>query len=200
MTRVSHFGVHWDGPVGWLLQNGEATNALGFKQACPISPPRGRCNHAVPAADGHYSYGEYLDDPLFRAMLPVPRENRLFFLSSAQEGVVHQLSQMSSPLGPVVFPAWAVTPRIIQAQMHHSNVQPWVITQVKAKDHRLLELCASLSPYAPRTVVFVGGHDVPVPRGVQPITTRLRGETQAPWELIGATALRRYLRKEPHDC
>lgn len=198
MTQASHFGVHWEGPIGWLLQGDGAENALGIKQECTFFPPKGRCSHRIVLGVGPPPP----DDPLVHALLPLPdRAQRLFFLggSTAQAmGVLRPLLRMSSPLEMPVTPIWATTARETTKQLGLTNVQPWVITDVAPKDIGRLREIVSLSYASPRTILFVGSGDTPTPPTLQVLETSLWGQDLKgePWEKIGAQALRRHLRKE----
>lgn len=213
MAQVDHYGLHWAGPVGWLLQGRKGSNFIGFRDECPFEPPRTVCNHLIPAAAPvpdrvHWAqFLELLLDPLVQAMLPVPGgpTTRAFYLPDPHDELVLHLtclSRLSSPIKPVVWPVSMLgTKGAIEREMQSTNVQPLVITQMSLGDQGLIDLIAKTSAYAPRTVILTGLPDMVARVPMKRLTTEiaqvdLRQLMVLPLENIGAAVLRKHSRKE----
>ncbi len=212
MDQVEHFGAHWDGSIGWLQQGRGSTNFLGLPKSSPFRNPKTECNHLFPVAAPipdkvHWeAMMRIKDDPLFQAMLPVPREmdDRAFYLEDPYDDLnlyIASLSRLSSPIHSVLKPAWMIKGKELERQMTATNVQTWVITQMDRKHVELLSAINNSTNYLPRTVLITGAADVPVPSKIKKITTKIRDTELSdlmtlPFEILGATLLRRYMRKE----
>ena len=214
MIQVDNYGVHWDGPVAWLLQGRSGSNFVGLGQKCPFEIRGGVCNHMIvgtsPVPDRvHWvAFEKLLQDPLVRAMLPIPGDvdRKSFFVSDPGDTLalyLSTLSRLSSPIRTPVRPIWVIDRRTeIERALRSTNVQPWIVTQVSQKNQALVDMIAKSADYFPRTVIMTGGGDVVVPRNVHRIETKI-GETSLadllmlPLETLGAAVLRKYARKEP---
>lgn len=215
---VSHYGIHWDANnIAFLMQGRGGTNAVGLKEKAPfivrLSSKQRHCNHQIPLAtpvpnDHHWNFfRQLLNDPLVRAMLPIPKETGgAFFIEDRGEQLVMvlvMLSKMSSPIYPVVVPAWTMTKEAVIYVLQETNVQPLVLTEVEAKHSDILAQVAKSAVYLPRKIVFVGQADVVVPQTVKRIRTSLLSEQYnlsdlmaLPWESLGAVVVRKYMRGE----
>lgn len=205
----SHFGVHWDGPVGWLLQSGGGANALGIKGDCPFPQPRGGCEHAIdlegaPPSKSHWGiFKQFLDDPLVQAALPLPRppDQRGFLLGEGWDTALTILARLCTPKAPAALPLWRLFHLELKGAQGRSNIQPWIVTQFTVKDQRKLQLIAAAVPALPRTVILAGSELLPCPVQLSRIRPTLTPSDlvtlqSLPLEAIGAEIVRRYLRKE----
>ena len=214
MIQVDHFGVHWDGPVAWLLQGRSGANFVGLGQKCPFQIRGGVCNHMIvptaPVPDRvHWAaFERLLGDPLVQAMLPIPgaMDRKSFFISDPGDTLplyLATLSRLSSPIRTPVRPIWVIDRRVeIERELTRTNVQPWIVTQVTQKNQALVDMIAKSADYFPRTVILTGGGDVVVPKNLHRIETKISKTPLAdlltlPLETLGAAVLRKYARKEP---
>lgn len=211
-SHAECFGLHWDGPVAWLLQGRKGSNFVGIRGQCPFNNPKGMCNHLVPTAapipDKHHweIFQKLLKDPLVEVMLPVPRRpgERAYYIEDPDDSLslyLSCLSRMSSPIQSIVRPAWMVRPSDIERELHGSNIQPWLVTRVSVKELKLMEQLSSVTNYFPRTLILTGTSDVPVPSGFTKLQTSIKDFpvedlVRLPFEMLGATAIRRFCRRE----
>lgn len=212
MIQVEYFGLHWDGGIGWLQQGRNATNFVGLSKRSPYQNPKGMCNHMIPPTapvPDKLQWAAFLkisEDPLVKAMLPVPHPEgeRAFYINDPYDDLsiyLTCLSRLSSPITSVVKPAWTVRPAAAQRELNATNVQPWVITQVSTKEASLVSDIAKATNYFPRVVVMTGKPEVPVPSTFTRIETSIRDTPLEDLmvlslENIGAALVRRYARKE----
>jgi hypothetical protein len=98
---------------------------------------------------------------------------------------------------------WNIKPPVLLNELETTNIQPLVVTDCMPKDSSLIRQVADMGAYKPRTVVFAGASDVILPPTVQRIQTRLTADDFSqsdmitlPWESIGATIIRKYMRRE----
>jgi hypothetical protein len=214
---VAHYGIHADEIGVMFLEQGRgSTNAVGLnkKSGLVVKLPSGKkhCNHMIPLsipvpADQHWdAFAALLDDPLVRAMLPIPKaDGGVYFVETQPnlDQVLVLLSKMSSPIHNIVVPAWMLTPQAIVTELQSTNVQPFVIVGVEPQHSQMLSQVAQAAPFLPRKVVFVGTSDVIVPPNVQRLKTKLASQAYQmadlmvlPWEALGAVVVRKFMRKE----
>lgn len=215
MTQVECFGLHFDGPIGWLQQGRGGANFLGLNQKSPFQNPKGMCNHLIPNAAPipdkfHWEpFQKLLRDPLVRAMLPIPAlpGARAFYIEDPYDDLslyLNCLSRMTAPISSICRPAWMVKTPDLEKELSRTNVQPLVITQMNTKSIALLNGIGMATNYLPRTVIVTGASDVPVPAQIRKIETHIRDYpiedlVILPLENLGVTALRRFVRKEKID-
>lgn len=212
---VESYGLHWQGSVAWLIQGRGGTNFVGLNAQAPFRAKGGECNHLIPAAAPipdrvHWEGWQRISkDPLARMMLPLPRrvdERAAFFPGDGSLDLyLATLSRLSSPINPIVKPAWLVTTKDLDRELSMSNIQPLVITGVKTRDQPLVDRIGQLVAFKPRPVVLVGDPDVVVSPPMRRFRTGLADVPLTdlmalPFENIGATILRRYSRKEDIDA
>jgi hypothetical protein len=165
-------------------------------------------NTSVPS-DLHWDYlSQLYSEDLVRAMLPIPKlDGGAYWLEESPgiEVILTALARMSSPIHPVVIPIWMVkaADNIID-ELHSTNVQPLVLTGVEPKHSSLIADVAKAATILPRRVIFVGNADVIVPPTAKRITTQLTNPdlfnvqdfNALPWEQLGATVVRKFMRRE----
>ena len=212
-TVVSHYGIHWaPNGIAFLMQGRGGTNAVGLKEKPPfeVRLPTGKhCNHQIPLAipvphDVHWLYlQQLLDDPLVQAMLPIPKTDGgcYFIADEANEPYLVLLSKLSSPIYPCVVPVTTPTPEAIIQELQQTNVQPFSVTRLEAKHSSLIGQVAKSATYLPRKLVMCGQKDVVLPPVVMRIETKLdafdmNDLVSLPWEGLGATIVRKFMRKE----
>lgn len=211
------YGVHW-APSGlaFLQQGRGGTNAFGYRERSPFVvklPSRKRhCNHQIPLAtpvpnDYHWDYFLRVStDPVVRTMLPIPKIEPGGAYIEDNDGslTLHliALSRMSSPIYSAVVPMWQVTRQGMMDELVQTNVQPFVITGCEPKHSSLIQELAAASLYNPRMLVFVGRSDVVLSQNIRRIKPTILKQlpieefSGLPWEAIGATVCRKYMRDE----
>lgn len=215
MTQVECFGLHFDGPVGWLQQGRGGTNFVGLNKRSPFTNPKGMCNHLIPVAapiPDKFHWGVFqklLQDPLVRAMLPIPAPagGRAFFIEDPYDDLslyLNCLSRMTAPINSICKPAWMLKIPDLEKELTRTNIQPLVITQVTTKHIALLNAIGASTNYVPRTVILTGVPEVPVPSSILKMKTHIRDYPLEdlvilPLENLGVTTLRRFVRKEKID-
>lgn len=216
MDQVNHFGLHWDGAIAWLLQGRGGFNFVGVNKKSPFMNPKGACNHIIPTAAPipdrvHWeAFRKLLKDPLTWAMLPIPRPagERAFYVEDPYDDLsiyLSSLSRMSSPINPVCKPVWMLQEKDLERELGKTNIQPWVVTQLAAKNSSFLNSISKATDYLPRTVILTGSADIPVPKNVKKIKTNIRDFPiedliTLPFENIGATVIRQFTRGEKIDA
>lgn len=219
MKIVSHFGIHWtDEGVAFLEQGRAGTNAVGLRMKSPFQvqlPNKKRhCNHQfalnspVPS-DLHWDYLIQLtDDALVRAMLPIPKLDAGVYWLEESDGIevaVTTLARMSSPIHPVVFPMWMTQAADnLISELHSTNVQPLVLTGIEPKHSSLIADLAKAATILPRRLILIGKPDVIVPQEAARIRTDVTDPDRInaqdfgtlPWEQLGATVVRKFMRRE----
>ncbi len=219
-TVVGHYGIHWDQEsVAWLMQGRGSTNALGLKQGPPfkVRLPSGskHCNHMVPInapVPNDYQWQffmEVIEDPLVQAALPLPKKASGAYFVEDPEGdlmwYLSMLSTMSSPIHPCVVPRWTTTERAVAKELEQTNVQPFFIVDLGPADSQFLSKIGKAAFQMPRKLICAGQPDVVVPQTMSRIKTELNtskydvNDLEAlHWEGLGATLLRKYMRREPY--
>lgn len=219
---VDHYGIHYDASrIGWLMQGRGSTNAVGRRERPPFTvrlPNNQRhCNHQIPLAapiphDNHWGYFQsIIDDPLVWAMLPIPKQDGGLFTVSDPNDDLHIptlcLSKTSSPIFPCVVPAAGLTIQAVIKEMQQTNLQPYVIYDMDDAEPDLVSAIAKIGPNLPRKVVMIYRSGKSALRSsFTPITNSMFFDENSydlddlisiPWESIGATLIRRFMRKEP---
>ncbi|MDF0603322.1 hypothetical protein P1J78_21550 [Psychromarinibacter sp. C21-152] len=214
--EVEHYGLHWDGSVAWLIQGRSGTNFVGLKAKVPFRARGGMCNHLVPAAAPipdrvHWeNWTKISDDPLVRAMMPVPHPSgqNIFFVEDPDDDLrlyLTTLSRMSSPIKRVVKPIWMTEPAELQKELTRTNVQPLALVQATTKEQKVVDTLGQMAEYIPRTVIITGQPGMVIRPPVQKIETNIRDFSledllMLPFENLGALLLRRYSRREDLDA
>lgn len=212
---ATSYGLHWDGNVAWLLQGRGGTNFVGLKAQCPFRGPPGMCNHLVPTAAPipdklHWeALLEIMEDPLVKAMLPIPREggSNAFYLEDPYDDLglyISTLSRLSSPINPVVKPGWTFKMKDLERELTSSNIQPLCLVQMNQKNQGVVDAISKAAAYSPRTILLAGTSEVVVPKPFQRIESQIRKYDLAtlmtlPMETIGAALIRRFARREQLD-
>lgn len=220
MQKINCYGIHQDAKgIRWLMQGRGSTNAIGFRQSVPfrvVLPSQQRhCNHQIPLSapvphDQHWEYFQrLLDDDLVWAMLPLPkRSNSCFFTYNTTDDLTVPLillAKMSSPIDPIILPIDTFTGEGLLKELQQSNLQPLIITGVKLEHMDLLKDIAIMVKQQPRKVLVVAEEpDVIPPPTYKLVETNLDKEhvlpledlVYLPWEILGATVIRKYMRKE----
>jgi hypothetical protein len=185
VIEVSHYGLHRaQGGIAFLVQGDESSNALGLALDCPfkVTPNAWvRCNHNFKLPQTQPANWEqfcsYLDDPLFQAMLPAPREDRTPLFLETDQVCVMNLAKMSSFIEWPIYTMWMLSVNRMRNMIRSTNVQPLVIINVQPGDRKVLEPLLTIAPLAPRQLIMLGDKPVVLGSNLRRIETRLRDET-----------------------
>lgn len=205
------YGLHWEGPVAWLVQGRGGTNFVGLKKENPFKSPRFACNHLIPTAAPipdrvHWdTFLKMRDNPVMQRMLPIPHDmqERVSFVTSRSN--MEQIwfttaSRLSSPIRPVIRPAWTLKMGDLPRELSSSNVQPLVVTGLTSANQGLITAMSDLAVTHPRTIILTGDDSVVLRPSVTRLKVKEWGDLEdlmiLPLENIGAFILRRYARNE----
>jgi hypothetical protein len=216
MHLVPNYGIHWTSSgVAYLQQGRGGTNALGLKEKSPFSVrlPNNKvhCNHQINIAtpvpnDYHWNFfTTAMRDPLVWEAIPTPKEAReAVFVQDDEKKLplyLIDLSRMSSPIYNCVVPIWYAQKQTLLDELNSTNVQPLIITEVEAKHSALVQDLCNASLYQPRKLIISGKSDVVLPPSCRRVQTKvnqfdIHDFTAIPWEAIGATVVKKYMRHE----
>lgn len=216
MQHTDHYGLFWDGPVAWLLQGRGGNNFVGLKAQCPFRSPGGMCNHLIPAAAPipdriHWEkFLQIINDPLVKALLPIPHlvGQNTFYVEDPYNDLSYylsNLSRLSSPIQPIVRPAWSLKVRDLERELSSSNIQPLIVVKTQPSDQGIVDTIGEMSMFTPRTVLLTGSADVVVQAPMRRISTDIRSQDleevmTLPMENLGAAVIRRAARREQLDA
>ncbi|MFZ4120408.1 MAG: hypothetical protein ACOYKM_02000 [Caulobacterales bacterium] len=185
----------------FLLQKNGWSNALGLTDLQPPLEPRlrnvGHCPHAIDLTRPPLKeLPDWADHPFVKAFAPTPREGKVHAVlnrGGEHDTLIYRLTNLSSPVEPLIFPIWSVNPRVLVEQLNTTNVSPlilcgvevqhlnWVIRLLSTPSQRRLILICSARLPAERDVINIDPDGLSVPE-------------HAPMALIGATLLTRWMR------
>lgn len=195
-------GIHWEGDIAFLLQGEKTTSAFNFEIPCPFEPSKNPCDHRIDLR-AEVDPSRFPADPLVDAMSPVPQTvgNQAVFLSQPDLSIIlATLVRMSGPTRLPIAPFWSVRPDKIIRDLGHTNVQPLVLTGVKAKDKRFVDQVLEAAPYLPRRLVLQGEPSLVLRPEARRLSTEL-GQIHVadlislPWEAYGAHLLKQHMLK-----
>lgn len=193
MIELGHFGLHWlPGEIAVLMQGSGPATAIGLDVEAEFTG-RGRCNHRIDLSAAG-TLPDIMDDPLVRAMRPLPRRGRVPWFAHADKAILSALARMSSPIQPVVRPLWSLTSAALQRELMTSNVQPLVLTDIQPQHRRLLDPLLQQSSLVIRPIVLSGDPRVALrPEAERQETNLTHDVVGLPWEAIGARVLRNHM-------
>lgn len=193
MIELGHYGLHWLHGVAVLLQGKGPETAIPSLIVEAKLAGRGRCNHQIDLWADEELPSELADDPLIKAMMPLPRDGLVPFLDET-EVPLWALARMSSPITSIFRPLWSLTPFALQRELNATNVQPLVLTDIQSQHRILLDQVLAIARYSPRPVLLVGSPLVSNRPGMERITTSVPADAELiPWEAIGATLIRNHM-------
>jgi len=212
--------------IVYLHQGRGGVNATGHRERSPfhvrLEGGRQHCNHHVPLAapvvwGPHWRHlMDLIHDPMVRAMLPIPKDTpEALFLSTnwtpdrpdRRAGLPEQitaLARLSSPLWPNIVRADLMKPDSIMQGLGSSNIQPILIYDAAPRHRSQLDELACLSRSQAARLIIIGEPgcvDLSSRDGAREIGTEVRRIAPAefsllPWENIGATVVRKFMRGE----
>jgi hypothetical protein len=221
MQTVSHYGLHWnEDNVAFLEQGRGGANAVGLKMRSPfrvvLKNKKRHCNHQValnsPVPDDkHWDYFMQLTkDDLVKNMMPIPKsDGGVYALEQNDQilGVVSAMMAMSAPIYDAVLPMWAIeSSQAIMEELHSTNIQPLVITDIEPKHSCDIADVARGAVYAPRKLFLLVNEGVVVPPQAVRLETQmgdpdlinLKSFEALPWQSLGAQVVRKHMRGELH--
>lgn len=193
-------GIHWEGDIAFLLQGEKIQTAFEFEVPCPFPPSKDVCEHRIDLR-AEVDPQRFPTDDLIQGMSPVPRETEtpVPFLSQPDLSIIlATLARMSTPTKLPIVPFWSLKPDKIIRLLQQTNVQPLVLTGVRASHKNALDQVLEAAPYLPRKLVLQGQKDIVLRPEARRITTTL-GEANIPdlvalpWEAYGSHLLRWYM-------
>lgn len=198
MIDVSHYGLHRaDGNIAFLMQAETVSNALGLPLSCPFQVvPTSRwvqCNHRINLLP--FSHTPFMDDPVVRAMRPIPQAAPApVFIAGGIEmkKVLSILAGMSAYIKPPIVPLWATNLKRIRYELQATNVQPLVITDLKPTDRKDVDAILEMATLHPRQLILLGSDDMFFGSKVLRLKTNLTHDDLTPynWAEIGAQVLK----------
>src|SRR3990167_8468962 len=217
--EVSHYGIHWDqDKIAWLEQGRGGANVYGLAAKSPfiVHSPHGRhCNHQINLAtpvpnDRHWEvFMQVQSDALVRAMMPFPKPDAGVYYVEYQDRMddfLVMLSRMSSPIFPCAVPFYSYDTQAALKALGETNVQPLALYGAKMTDIAAVREIAPVAAHRPRKLVISGIKEIVLPTVVRRIETELLKEKYSfnelntlPWEALGATALKKWMRREWAD-
>ena len=214
-VTTTRYGVHWAQDTAYLHQARGDTNALGLRQKSPFTVRTARnipCNHmiqlaALTPARSHLDKLQELvsRSELVRFMLPVPKDDQLepgVLFTSDPDADLLQVAFLARMSGPVRLPVcWANTVSIqtLVAELNATDVQPLILAGVTPDRLGLARDAMRESRNAPRRLLVMARKDTPLAGGLDASWLFEQDEVELgllPFESLGATVLRAYMRRE----
>lgn len=202
MLTFDHYGLHWiEGDIALLVQQGKVDHVLGIPMHYDVTvkiPRQGlHCPHDIQLSDtsGH----PLPDDPLARAMLPVPKEfgQPALFIEDTNENkrLVRELLRLSSTKTSEMRPIWMGNPTLVASQLRLTNLSPLILFGYKPEHLWATRKIIEASFYAPRQLIMLGPRDMVLQEEVLRHTARfnLQDLEGLPLEHIGAEHLKQHM-------
>lgn len=193
-------GIYWEGDIAFLIQGDRIQTAFDFEVPCPFEPTKAPCDHRIDLR-AEVDPTRFPRDDLVDAMSPVPRSTAdpVPFLNQADLSIIlATLARMSSPTRLPMVPLWSLRPNQIIRQLEHTNVQPLVLTGVRAADKRAVDQVLEAALYLPRRLIMQGDPSLVLRPEAKRMSTTL-GEVNVadfvslPWEAYGAHLLKQHM-------
>lgn len=194
--RVDHYGVHRiAGDIALLIQDNRIDHVLGVPLEYEVKVDTRRpCTHSIDldlAEEGFIS-----DDPLFQAMLPIPKigpEKPLYLEDTADNRrLIQELGRLTTPGSfSILQPFWIVK----QQWLQETNIQPLAIYGVGLNNAQQLLRLMDVGLVSQRRLIVLGPGLMAIgERGVRITTSVSLEEVQSlPLEKIGAWALKQHM-------
>jgi len=204
MIHVDHYGLHRiEGDIALLVQQGRVDHVLGVHLDLQVSVnTRRACTHQIDlgAAAHNPILDQYRDDPLFRAMLPIPKgenEKPLFLEETVKNKLlVHQLAALSSPGSfSILQPFWIARPEAVASWLRETNIQPLVLYGPKLQHAQQLGRVIDAGIFSPRRLIILGSRHTIVGDRVERTEPQVQIEDlkDVNLEAAGAWALRQHM-------
>ncbi len=202
MLTFDRYGVHWiEGDIALLVQHGKVDHVLGVPmhyEATVKLPRQGfKCPHDIRIEDA--KEGNLPDDPLVRAMLPVPKEmgDKIVFVEENENNkkLVSELLRLSSTSKNEIQAMWMFAPHVIAAQLRMTNLSPLVLFGYTPGLNFKIRKILDMAYYSPRKLILIGPAYAVLTTGVARCKTNLKVEDvqDLPLEAIGAWHLKQYM-------
>lgn len=171
MIHFDRYGLHRiEGDIALLVQQGSVDHALGIGMEFKVRVRKTRaCTHKIDltAAEDHDILHRFRDDPLFRAMLPVPRDEyeRPIFLEDTVENkmLVQRLGDLSSPGSfSILFPFWMARPEKLFLILQETNVQPLALHSPRIEHSVQISRILDAALHSNRRLILLGSPYTPL--------------------------------------
>ncbi|RWM27881.1 MAG: hypothetical protein EOR77_30650 [Mesorhizobium sp.] len=198
-------GIHWEGDIAFLIQGERITTAFNFEIPCPFEPSKSPCDHRIDLR-AEVDPTRFPADPLVDAMSPVPQETGTpaAYLQQQELSLIFAtLARMSSPTKLPVAPFWSLRPDKIIRLLEQTNVQPLVLTGIRASEKRAVDQILEAAPYLPRKLIMQGEPTLVLrPEAKRTSTTlgqvNIADFVSLPWEAFGAHLLKQHMLSRGH--
>ncbi|MES0183316.1 hypothetical protein NKK48_01205 [Mesorhizobium sp. C386A] len=139
-------------------------------------------------------------------MSPVPKEmgSPAPYLQQQELSIIlATLARMSSPTKLPVAPFWSLRPDKIIRLLEQTNVQPLVLTGIRASEKKVADQIMEAAPYLPRRLVLQGEPTLVLrPEAKRTSTTlgqvNIVDLVSLPWEAFGAHLLKQHMLSKGH--
>lgn len=160
---LPYYGVHQlANGVKLLAQNGPAKTPMDLDLNLDFKIRiRGQVYGSPHQVDiGSAREVEIIDDPLLKAMLPIPKAfgAPVLFMEETETTrlIVNQLTRLSSPIGlGAMVPLWTIDPKVFLRWMSLTNVMPMVIYGYQEKHHVQYLKLLSMASATPRKLLVM---------------------------------------------
>ncbi|RWP44244.1 MAG: hypothetical protein EOR04_04820 [Mesorhizobium sp.] len=198
-------GIHWEGDIAFLIQGEKITTAFTFEIPCPFEPSKSPCDHRIDLR-AEVDPSRFPADPLVDAMSPVPHPTGTpaTYLQQQEISLIFAtLARMSSPTKLPVAPFWSLRPDKIIRLLEQTNVQPLVLTGIRASEKKAVDQILEAAPYLPRKLIMQGEPTLVLRPEAKRTTTTLGQVNIAdfvslPWEAYGAHLLKQHMLSKGH--
>ncbi|WP_353640790.1 hypothetical protein [Mesorhizobium sp. WSM2239] len=193
-------GLHWEGDIAFLIQGEKVQTAFDFEIPCPFDQNKDPGDHRIDLRI-ECDPSRFPADPLIDAMSPIPRdtgEPAAFLTQQDLSIILATLARMSTPSKLPIAPFWSLKPDKIVRLLELTNVQPLVLTGVRATNKSAVDQILEAVPYLPRKLVLQGEQTLILRPEARRISTALGDLNPAdfvslPWEAYGAHLLKRHM-------
>lgn len=199
---VSNYGLHNGGGIWFLHQQGKhVQNLISPNLPSPfevrVQPRLAQCPHAINLSQTLDDLPSWLDEPLAQVMVPLPRRDAdtaklMHDPDGSLTARVAALCRLSTPTYSLLKPIWWQAPRARTELYRVSNLAPVVLTGARISDTANIEAHIEMARIYGRRLLILCQDRVPVFDFIEWINPFDVPE-DAPFEAIGATAVRRFM-------
>lgn len=196
------YGIHEVDDVLYLFQGGKnVQNVLGLKTQPSFtaldnifSPHKIDLNQQTDV-----NIINIREDKLVQVLAPVPKtEQGSFFIEETPDtkALLFYMHQISSPAMMNIGPSTYFNLGRISKLLRSSNIMTYIITNIGIDHLDYIKEVTNLCYYSTSKVLFVGSPRIPLPPGVNKISTDLKyhpGMNATYWKQVGVTLLKGYM-------
>lgn len=199
MIHVDHYGIHrTEGDIALLVQQGRVDHVLGVNMTFDVRVRTRRpCTHNINLENAVNDpiLDQYREDPLFQAMLPLPKRGpeKPLFLEDTDENRqrVQILAALTSKAG--IHPFWIARPELISQWLAETNVQPIVLFGPRIEHHRQLGRVLDAATFSQRRLIVLGPRHTVTGGLAEHVTSQFRLDHDVDLAAVGAWALKQHM-------